>query len=132
MDWFTSLYDLMFKNPNSLAKYAQNENFLKVIETIRSRRGYPLFGDMIKRQYDRGCRRLLVLEPAKVALNVVTGVNWPYCCCEAILSNLSDENLRDLIKCTSIGGRTNQQSLGNPSRSCVITEPPSKMSRIQE
>ncbi|KAJ8664675.1 hypothetical protein QAD02_006337 [Eretmocerus hayati] len=102
VDQYTSYYEILLKDANGMSKHVKNENFKEMISSPDLSIDFPLFHAILKRKFEAGLARSLLLESAKEALETVLQVFWPYSCTEHILEYLSNDNLKSLIKSVSV------------------------------
>ncbi|KAJ8667733.1 hypothetical protein QAD02_009396 [Eretmocerus hayati] len=96
-DNYTTLHDILFKNPNETAVLSQNEMFIQIVNANDFQEKFPIYGFMLKSQLIRGrVRRPLLIEAQKI-LNFLSCTSLPQSCTEIILQPLTNEDLRYLI-----------------------------------
>ncbi|KAJ8675071.1 hypothetical protein QAD02_010857 [Eretmocerus hayati] len=92
-----SLLSMLGAHINLLARYVNNKTFRKIIFSKNFKKKFPIFGYLLKIQYNRGCERLNLQKNAKESMETLTGVILPPVCSEKIMSYLSNESLKDII-----------------------------------
>lgn len=103
IDNYSSLFDILFKGRNEMAKHVKNESLERIVMGGNLEGDFPLYGYLLTLQYQRGLARSAVLNPAKASLQFIADVSLPDSCSEQILRYLSDRNLENLIRAKSVG-----------------------------
>lgn len=99
---YTSLYDVMIKDPTSMVQLSNNEDLKNIITSENFDEEYPMYGYLIKLQFRKGALRRPLMESAYEALSSLIESNLPDACVVEIFRYLSDKNLRDLIKAKDV------------------------------
>ncbi|KAJ8664672.1 hypothetical protein QAD02_006334 [Eretmocerus hayati] len=75
VDQYTSYYDILLKDANGMSKHVKNEEFEKIINSPDLCIDYPVFHDILKRKFEVGLARSLLLDPAQKALRKLTAAS---------------------------------------------------------
>ncbi|XP_001604063.1 ankyrin-3 [Nasonia vitripennis] len=95
---YSTLYDILFKDPNEMALYVENENFKNIVQASNFKSEFPQYRYLLELQLRKGKTRSELMNPAKEALEFILGVSLPDACSERIFRYLCNRNLKDLIK----------------------------------
>ncbi|KAJ8676368.1 hypothetical protein QAD02_012155 [Eretmocerus hayati] len=98
IDSFTSLYDILLKDPTEIVIHLKNENFKKMILSSKFKTKFSRFHVMLTLQYELALARSTMLEDAKKTLNILFKCDWPDSCSEHVLMYLTNADLRKMIE----------------------------------
>lgn len=101
LDNYTSLYDILYKDQNEMAKHIKNESLKSIITDDSYENNFPLYNYLLKLQYSKGLVRDAVLKRAKYSLELMIGLSLPEFCSEQVLRYLTNEHMENLIEATS-------------------------------
>ncbi|XP_020290493.1 ankyrin-1-like isoform X2 [Pseudomyrmex gracilis] len=99
-----SLYDILIKDTNPLAKYMRNKNVVQVLRSEDYKTKYPMYASMIKSKFRKGMEKKELLEQGtKIFSFFCNFPELPHECIEQIFSYLSNNDVRSLIDtCKSV------------------------------
>lgn len=99
---YSSLYSILFKDPNEMAMYAKNENLQTILQSSSFKGDFAQYNFLLALQFKKGVTRSKLLKPAKESFECVVGLSLPDSCSERIFRYLSNKNLKDLIKAQTL------------------------------
>lgn len=102
LNGYSTLYDILFKDPNEMAIYVKNEKLRKVMDSSSFESDYTQYNYLIKLQWKRGSVRGEILTPAKIALGILLEAHVPDTCSERIFRYLCNKNLKDVIEAAEL------------------------------
>lgn len=97
LNTYSSLYDVLYKDPNQMAAYTKNNTLIDILKSSTFDRDFLQYGFLLKLQFNRGISRKKLLDPAKVSLKKLLGLNLPDLCAERIFRYLNNKHLKNLI-----------------------------------
>ncbi|XP_014205835.1 uncharacterized protein LOC106637542 [Copidosoma floridanum] len=98
-------YDLLTKDPNTMARYARNESMSGAFESSDYANAFPIYSAMMRKNYERGRAKKLLLDAAEGALKFifrgsaegrVVPLELPYVVRREVLKYLGLKDLRVL------------------------------------
>lgn len=98
VDQYSSLYNIIFRNPNEMALHVRNDSFKQILTSSDFDTTFSLYGYLIKLQFKNGLARQVLIKPAKDSLEYLTGLSMPDACSETIFKYLTNEHMKDLIE----------------------------------
>ncbi|XP_031786479.1 ankyrin-1-like [Nasonia vitripennis] len=98
---YSSLYDILFADANRMAFHSNNQSFLDIVKLNDFDDQFPSYGYLLKLQLKKGNKRKAILEPAKKALKLILRRELLDFCAEEVLSYLSDDDLKSVIRITN-------------------------------
>ncbi|KAJ8668029.1 hypothetical protein QAD02_009692 [Eretmocerus hayati] len=101
-DNYTTLYDILFKNPTQLAVMTQNDSFKQIIESQDFQGKFPIYGFMLRSCWTQGKLRWPLLNECRKSLNSLLGAVLPRDCVEEILQYLDNQDMKNIIKSRKI------------------------------
>ncbi|KAJ8688268.1 hypothetical protein QAD02_024063 [Eretmocerus hayati] len=99
IDRYTTLHDMLFKDPNELAFSTRNDALQRIMESNDLENQFPIYGFMFPLQWRKGTLRRLLLEESLLALNSTVGKKLPSNCKEKMLQSLNNNDLKCIITC---------------------------------
>ncbi|XP_058793596.1 serine/threonine-protein phosphatase 6 regulatory ankyrin repeat subunit B-like [Phymastichus coffea] len=102
LNGYSTLYDILFKDPNEMSIYAKNDKLQKVIESSSFKTDYTHYSYLIELQVKRGLVRSEILNSAKMSLGILLGVHLPDTCSERIFRYLCNKVLKDIIEAAEL------------------------------
>ncbi|OXU22974.1 hypothetical protein TSAR_008555 [Trichomalopsis sarcophagae] len=103
VDARTNVADVLRMPASRLVVYKAKLKFRQLIfEFEELAQKFPHYADIIRANYRKGIARSELECSAKKAFNALCQFIWPDICCEKILRNLNNEQLRSLIKASNL------------------------------
>lgn len=96
IDNYTTLCDILLKNSTEMTLHSQNEELRKIISSVDFNQKFPIYGRLIKTQFENGLKRRPVLEVSKPKFSALVGLSVPSIQ-EKILQHLNDDDLKNII-----------------------------------
>ncbi|XP_058801079.1 ankyrin-3-like [Phymastichus coffea] len=96
IDNYTTLCDILLKNPTEMTLHSQNNELRKIISSANFNKMFPIYGRLIKTQFENGLKRRPVLEVSKPKFSTLVGLSLPSIQ-ENILQHLNDDDLKNII-----------------------------------
>ncbi|KAJ8683924.1 hypothetical protein QAD02_019716 [Eretmocerus hayati] len=101
IDGYSSLFDILSKNPSSMIKHVKNETLETVIMDPQFQTNFSHFSQMLILNFKRGKIRSEIVESAKISFNSITGLNLPESCAECIFKYLGNLSLKNIVQSTN-------------------------------
>lgn len=99
LDNYTTLYDIMLKNPNNMTRHVKNEEFVRIVRGKKHLDEFKIYGYLLQLQYQRGLKRSKLMEPAQQSLiRALSDFELPDTSLNIIFEYLSDADLQSLIE----------------------------------
>lgn len=98
LDNYTTLRDIIFREPDKMALHVENLDFRRIIESNDFKEKFSIYGFLLQLQFKNGLVRRKLLEPSKMSLKLLSEVKLPDICSENITLYLSNEDLQNVIK----------------------------------
>lgn len=92
----TSLYDILFENPNQMMIHVKNDAFLNALSLSNFNVEFPNYGYLLKLQLTRGLKRKALIGSAENGFIKIVKINLPDLCTEKILKYLNNLDLESL------------------------------------
>lgn len=98
LDHYTTLWDILFKEPDKMAVHAENAEFRQILESDDFRDKFPMYGSVLKLQLRTGLLRKSFLEPSRASMRLLSDIKLPDSCYEHVIQYFSNEELDSFIK----------------------------------
>lgn len=98
---YTTLRDIIFKEPNKMALYVENLDFRQILESEDFTNKFQIYGCLLKLQFRKGLARRKLLEQSQASLKLLSKIEIPNICFDSITQYLINEELKNMIKATS-------------------------------